>query len=75
MEIKNITITPAEASKLIGWYNPQAIREALKQNKVPYGYAVKMTGKWSYVIIRKKFLEYFGIGPARSRKRMRQPYY
>lgn len=57
----NVTMTPNEAARYMGWHNPQAVREALKQNKVPYGYAVKMTGKWSYVIVRKRFFEYLGM--------------
>lgn len=41
---------------------PQAIREALKAQRVDFGFATNPTGKrWSYVIIPSKFFNYIGL--------------
>lgn len=58
----DITITPAEAAQLLGRKNVQGIREALKQGRVEWGYAVKNPGgRWSYIISKKKFYNFCGL--------------
>ena len=39
----------------------QFIRVGLQQNKFPWGYAVKMSTKWTYFISPIKFTEATGI--------------
>ena len=38
----------------------QFIRVGLQHNIFPFGYAVKMSSKWTYHISKKKFEEYMG---------------
>lgn len=63
MDLKIETITPYEAGKIIG-KNAEYIRAGLRNNRFNFGSAVppkKEGGKWSYNIIKSKFLEYAGI--------------
>lgn len=39
----------------------QFIRVGLQRDRLPFGYAVKMSTHWTYFISRKKFEEYTGI--------------
>lgn len=39
----------------------QFIRIGLQKGVFPFGYAVKMSGKWTYFISRQKFTEHTGI--------------
>ena len=39
----------------------QFVRVGLQQNKFPWGYAVKMSSKWTYFISPTKFTEATGI--------------
>lgn len=39
----------------------QFIRRGLQQNRLPFGYAVQTSSKWTYFISRVKFTEYTGI--------------
>lgn len=39
----------------------QFIRRGLQQNIFPWGYAVKMSSRWTYWISPDKFSEYTGI--------------
>ena len=56
------TMTPKEATKFLGKANTQGVREALKQGRAPYGYAIENPGgKWSYIISRAKFFKFLGI--------------
>lgn len=56
------TMSPTEATKFLGKANTQGVREALKQGRAPYGYAIKNPGgKWSYIISRAKFFNFLGI--------------
>ncbi len=56
-----LTISVEDAAKIIE-KNPQYIRYGLRQNRLPFGSAVqKPNGRWSYNIIRSKFLEYAGL--------------
>ena len=54
------SLTVAEAAKLMG-VTDQFIRIGLQQNALPFGYAVKMSGKFTYFISLPKFEEYTGI--------------
>lgn len=56
------TITPYEASKIIP-VNAETIRAGLRQSRFPFGTAIppeRPGGKWKYIIIEHKFLEYIG---------------
>lgn len=56
------TITPFEAGQILG-KNAETIRAGLRQNVFPFGTAVppeKPGGKYNYIIIKSKFLEYVG---------------
>jgi len=50
----------AEAACLLG-ASEQFIRIGLQQGTLKFGMAVKMSGKWTYVITRQKFEEITGI--------------
>lgn len=39
----------------------QFVRVGLQQNKFPWGYAIKMSSKWTYFISPTKFTEATGI--------------
>lgn len=39
----------------------QFIRRGLQQNRLPFGYAVQTSTKWTYFISKSKFMEYTGI--------------
>ncbi len=57
------TITPYEASKIIP-VNAETIRAGLRQSRFPFGTAIppeRPGGKWNYIIIKHKLLEYVGI--------------
>ena len=49
----------AEAAELLG-KSKQFIRIGLQRGVLPFGYAVKMSSKYSYHISRKKLYEYIG---------------
>lgn len=49
-----------ECSKLLG-KSQQWVRIALQEQVVPFGYAVKMSSRWSYHISAAKVYEYLGI--------------
>lgn len=53
-------MTPIEAGKIIN-KNPEFIRAGLRQGRFDFGTAIQSkTGKWNYVIIKSKFLEFVG---------------
>ena len=57
------TLTPYEAGKMLG-KNAEFIRALLRQGRVNWGTAVahdKEGGKWNYLIIKSKFLEFIGV--------------
>ena len=59
--MENNKITIAEAAKLMG-VSQQFIRIGLQQGLFPFGCALKMSGgRYTYLIIRNKLLEYMGI--------------
>lgn len=41
--------------------SPQFIRIGLQKGIFPFGYAVKMSGRWTYFISKQKFVEHTGI--------------
>lgn len=54
------TMTVAEAAQRMGT-TEQFIRQGLKQNRLPFGYAVQTSAKrWTFWIDRKKFEEVVG---------------
>lgn len=56
-------LSPIEASKILGT-NPETIRVGLRSERFNFGSAIppqKKGGKWNYIIIKSKFLEYVGI--------------
>ena len=59
MNYKN-RISVIEASKLMGC-NPQFLRIGLQNGAFPFGWAVKTSSQWTYVISKQKFIEYTGI--------------
>lgn len=53
-------LSVVDAAELMG-VTQQFIRMGLQQEKLPFGYAVKRSGRWSYYISPVKFTEYTGI--------------
>jgi Predicted transcriptional regulator len=50
-----------EAAKLIG-FSPQALREALKQQRVAFGFAVQTSdNRWRYHVSKAGLSEYLGV--------------
>ncbi|MCI8396187.1 MAG: hypothetical protein HFJ52_00315 [Clostridia bacterium] len=57
------TLTPCEAGRRLG-KNAEFVRAGLRQNRFPFGCAVppkKQGGRWNYIIIKSKFLEFIGL--------------
>lgn len=57
------TLTPYEAGKIIG-KNQEFIRAGLRAKRFDFGSAVppkKEGGRWNYIIIKSKFLEYANL--------------
>lgn len=56
------SITVEEAAKIMG-KPPQFVREALKQQRLPIGVAVRMPGgRWSYYITEEKLMDWLKSG-------------
>ncbi|MBR5582971.1 MAG: hypothetical protein IKW21_00415 [Lachnospiraceae bacterium] len=53
-------ITVAQAAELLG-ASEQFIRVGLQKKELPFGFAVKLSGHWTYVITKQKFEESTGI--------------
>ena len=53
------TVKVKEAAKLLG-KSEQFIRIGLQRGMLPFGYAVKMSSKWTYHISEHKVFEYLG---------------
>lgn len=49
----------AECAKLLD-KSPQFVRMGLQLGILPFGYAIKMSSKWSYHISEAKVYEYLG---------------
>lgn len=57
---KEATMTVNECAEILN-IGEQTLREALKQDKFPFGVAVKTTEKrWTFWISKTKFEEYIG---------------
>lgn len=54
------TLTVKEAAEKMG-VAQQFVRIGLQRERLPFGYAVKTSSKWTYFISAKKFEEYTGI--------------
>lgn len=52
-------MTVKEAARLLG-KSEQFIRIGLQRGILPFGYAVKMSSKWTYHISEHKIYEYIG---------------
>lgn len=58
--IKEVTMTVEDCAKVLS-IGEQTLREALKQNKFPFGVAVKTTeSRWTFWISKAKVEEYIG---------------
>lgn len=53
-------ITVSEAAFLLNC-SEETIRNGLKNNAFPFGFAVKQSGRWTYIITVQKFEETTGI--------------
>ena len=53
-------ISVAQAAELLG-ASEQFIRIGLQNKELPFGFAVKTSGQWTYVITKQKFEESTGI--------------
>lgn len=49
----------SEAAKLLG-KSQQFVRIGLQRGILPFGYAVKMSSKWTYHVSESKVYEYLG---------------
>ena len=52
-------MTVTECAKLLD-KSPQFVRIGLQRGVLPFGYAVKMSSKWTYHISEAKVYEYLG---------------
>lgn len=59
---ENFTITIKEAAKLMHT-SEQFVRIGLRNERLPFGTAVKMSTKWTYYISPKLFYEFIGFKP------------
>lgn len=55
-----MTMTVKETAKLLG-KSEQFVRIGLQRGILPFGYAVKMSSKWTYHISEAKVSEYLGV--------------
>ena len=60
MMIHENRISVAQAAELLG-ASEQFIRIGLQNKELPFGFAVKTSGQWTYVITKQKFEESTGI--------------
>ncbi len=58
--MKNGRLSVEEAATLLN-ASPQFIRTGLQQNAFPWGYEVKTSSQYTYLIMQKKFEECTGI--------------
>lgn len=49
----------AECAKLLG-KSPQFVRVGLQRGILPFGFAIRMSSKWTYHISEAKVYEYLG---------------
>lgn len=53
-------MTVTECAKLLN-KSPQFVRIGLQRGVLPFGYAIKISSKWSYHISDVKVYEYLGV--------------
>lgn len=54
-------ISIQDAAKMIG-FSPQTLREALKQQRVTFGFAVQTSEhRWRYHVSKARLIEYLGV--------------
>ena len=53
-------ITVSQAAVLLNC-SEETVRNGLKNNSFPFGFAVKQSGRWTYIITVQKFEETTGI--------------
>ncbi len=60
---ERVNLTVKEVADLMGGNcaSEEFIRRGLQQGKFPWGYAVKMSSRWTYWISKEKFQECTGI--------------
>lgn len=54
-----MNITVKECAKMLN-KSQQFVRCGLQQGVLPFGYAVKMSSKWTYHISKARVIEYLG---------------
>lgn len=59
-ESDGLNLSVPETAKILN-KPEQFVREALKQGRAPFGFAVKGSKHWSYHISKKKVMEYVGV--------------
>lgn len=59
MESKN-RLSVSEAAYLLGC-SEQVIRRGLQQGVLKFGFAIKLSNQWTYIITKQKFEEITGI--------------
>jgi hypothetical protein len=57
---KTVNITVKETSEIMGM-SQQFVRLGLQRGILPFGYAIKMSSKWTYHISKNKLFEYLGV--------------
>lgn len=57
---QTVNITVKETSEIMGM-SQQFVRLGLQRGILPFGYAVKMSSKWTYHISKNKLFEYLGV--------------
>lgn len=53
------TISVKECARMLN-KSEQFVRVGLQQKVLPFGYAVKMSSKWTYHISKQKVIDYLG---------------
>jgi hypothetical protein len=61
-------MTVAECARLLD-KSPQFVRVGLQRGILPFGYAIKMSSKWTYHISAAKVYEYLGAVGERGENR------
>ena len=57
---QTVNITVKETSEIMGM-SQQFVRLGLQRGILPFGYAIKMSSKWTYHISKNKLFEYLGV--------------
>ena len=57
---QTVNISVKETSEIMGKCQ-QFVRVGLQRGILPFGYAIKMSSKWTYHISKNKLFEYLGV--------------